>query len=162
MIRIFALLFASALILTACYSGPVGTPVNQGGPATAQPGVGRYVYPQYQRPEPTLFVPQRDNCNAVLYQGLTGQHIGGVQIATIPGDKRIIQPADEGLDRDNFLADMEAEPPLLRVTEMLAGQPLYAASVRTGLYAGQLGPDRQNRLTIELDQDGYVQNLACR
>ena len=161
MIRIvtYSLALLTALSLSACYSGPVGS---QRAPGPVPAGTGQYQYPQYLRPEPRLYTPQRDLCNATLYQGLEGQHIGGVQVGVIAGNKRIIQPAELELDEDDFLADMRPEPPLLRVTELLAGQPLYAASVRTGVYRGQLGPDQPDRLTLELDAQGYILDVMCR
>lgn len=152
-----SLITGCAVILSACYTGTSSAP-----PVGRQPGQGVYVYPQYQRPLPTQYVPATDICRAQLYQGLRGQHFGGIHIASIYGDKRIIKPAELETDEDEFLADMNAQPPLVEVTEMIAGQPLYAASVRTGVYRGQLGPDRDDRLTIELDNEGYVADIACR
>lgn len=155
MIRMLTI--ASALLMTACYTSG-GNAVPQG----PQPGQGQYIYPQYQRPIPTQYTPQADLCRSQLYLGLRGQHIGGISVGLIPGDKRIIKPAELETDQDDFLADMNPRPPFLEVTELLAGQPLYAASVRTGVYRGQLGPDRENRLTMELDEYGYVQTVECR
>lgn len=155
----YSLALITALSLSACYSGPVGS---QRAPTPVPAGTGQYQYPQRLRPEPRLYTPQPDLCNAILYQGLRGQHIGGVQVGAIAGNKRIIKPAELELDEDDFLADMRPQPPYLTVTEILAGQPLYAASVRTGVYRGQLGPDRRDRLTLELDAQGYILEVICR
>lgn len=144
-------------ILGACYNSAGNVVVQQ-----RQPGQGIYQYPVYQQPEPTRYIPQPDLCGIRLYSGLVGQHIGGVHIAVIAGDKRIIQPAELEIDEVEFLQDMQELPPFVQVTDLLAGQPLYAASVRTGVYRGQLGPDRADRLTLELDRDGYVQTVECR
>lgn len=144
-----------ALGLSACVNATGG---NQQAP---RPGQGQYVYPEYRRPQPTPMIPPSDECGARLYQGLTGTHIGAVHIAAIGGDKRIISPATLEIEENDFLVDMQERPPFLEVREMLAGQPLYAASVRTGVYPGQIGPERMNRLTIELDNAGYILTAAC-
>lgn len=102
-----------------------------------------------------------DQCGARLYQGLVGQNIGGVHLPVIAGDKRIVKPAATELNEDDFLPDMRTQPPLLEVREMLAGQPLYTASIRTGLYPGQLGPEREDRLTFELDVAGFILTAVC-
>ena len=149
------LLLPAAIILSACVSG-AGQPQQ-----VRQPGQGQYVYPQRLRPQPMPSLTPADLCGARLYQGLVGQNIGGVHLPVIAGDKRIVRPAQEELNEDDFLPDMRAQPPLLEVIEMLAGQPLYTSSIRTGLYPGQLGPEREDRLTFELDQQGYILRAAC-
>jgi len=145
----------SAALLSACVTG-AGQPQQ-----VRQPGQGQYVYPQRLRPQPMPSLTPADLCGARLYQGLIGQNIGGVHLTVIAGDKRIIRPAEQELSEDDFLPDMRAEPPRLEVREMLAGQPLYTSSVRTGLYPGQLGPEREDRLTFELDAQGYILRAAC-
>ncbi len=142
--------------LAACASG--ASSAQQRAPF---PGQGQYVYPQYLRPEPTPYIPQSDDCRARLYTGLVGQHIGGVHITAIGGDKRIIKPAELEVDEDDFLMDLRPEPPFLEVTELLAGQPLYAASIRTVPDLNILGPERADRLTIELDAEGYIGAISC-
>lgn len=150
-------LLAAALITGAC-AGPGGAPRDY----QPQAGQGQYQYPAYLRPQPIAQVPRADACGARLYQSLKGQNIGGVQIALLPGDKRIIRPAETEDPVTDFIPDMQDQPPFVDVTELLAGQPLYVSTIRTGLYRGQLGPDRADRLTLELDADGYVQRVECR
>lgn len=159
MIRIWTIIVTGlfSLSLTACLSpGAAGQR-----PIPPQTRPGQYVYPRYQRPQPRAFTPQDDQCGARLYQGLVGQHIGGIHLAGIGGDKRIVKPAELETTQDDFLPDMNAQPPRVEVREMLAGQPLYAASVRTGLYRNQLGLERADRLTIELDRAGYITRASC-
>ncbi len=166
-------LLLSALSLGACAGSP-GAQINQR-QAQAQARAiqaarqtqrlndrrGQYTYPENQRPAPRAYGPAADQCGARLYQGLRGGHIGGIHLAVIGGDKRIIKPATMETSANDFLRDMEAGSPRLEVKEMLAGQPLYAASVRTALYLNELGPQRPDRLTLELDGEGYVINVAC-
>lgn len=144
-----------AAVLPACMAGP-GQPGQ-----VRQPDQGRYIYPQAQRPQPMPSLNRADTCGARLYQRLVGQNIGGVHLPVIAGDKRIVKPASPELNQDDFLPDMQTQPPLLEVREMLAGQPLYTASIRTGLYPGQLGPEREDRLTFELDAAGYITSATC-
>ena len=145
------------LALSACISSPAGSePI-----ARNRPEQGRYQYPENQRPIPTRAIPAVDDCNARLYQGLVRSHIGAVHIAAIASDKRIISPGVSEIDQDDFFQDMRAAPPLLEVREMLVGQPLYLATVRTGVYPGQLGPTRPDRLTLELDAEGFIDVVEC-
>jgi len=123
MIR-YALIF-SGLILTACGTTPGG--VYPGYQPTA--GQGVYVVPAYLRPEPTRSLTPVDECNALLYQGLRGQHEGSIFLQGLPGRQRILKPA--------FSEDFEVEmfngaapsPPLYEVTEYLAGQRIYNPSI---------------------------------
>ena len=144
-----------ATVLTACAGAP-GQPQQ-----VRMPGQGQYIYPQRLRPQPMPSLQPADICGARLYQGLVGQNIGSVHLPVIAGDKRIIRPAEVELSEADFLPDLNPQPPLLEVREMLAGQPLYAASIRTGLYPGQIGPEREDRLTFELDSAGYILTAAC-
>jgi len=48
------------------------------------------------------------------------------------------------------------------VRDYLPNQVLYAPSIRTVEDLVQLGPIDESRLTIELDQEGYVQEVVCR
>jgi len=57
---------------------------------------------------------------------------------------------------------IDPQPPYLEVRDYLPSQVLYAPSIRTVSDRIQLGPDDQNRLTIELDREGYVQEVICR
>lgn len=153
-------LISAALTLTllsAC--------AGQGGsvqPYQPRPGQGRYVYPENQRPQPMVATPREDRCGARLYKTLRGQNIGGVHIAVIAGDKRIIRPAQTEEPLNDFIPDLQERPPLVDVTDLMAGQPLYTSQIRTGLYRGQLGPDRPDRLTLELDEEGYIEIVECR
>ena len=126
------------------------------------PGQGRYIYPENQRPQPMEVTPLEDMCGARLYQNLRGQNIGGVHVAVIAGDKRIIKPAEVEIDPDDFIPEYQPTPPLVDVTDLLAGQPLYTSQIRTGVYRGQLGPERPDRLTLELDSEGYIEIVECR
>ncbi|WP_017930353.1 hypothetical protein [Robiginitomaculum antarcticum] len=156
-IFIRASLLAAVVICSAC-AGPGTAPRDY----QPQAGQGQYQYPDSLRPEPLTVTPRTDTCGARLYQSLVGQNIGGVHIAVIAGDKRIIQPADTGDAVSDFIPDMQEGAPFVDVTDLLAGQPLYAPTIRTGVYRGQLGPERADRLTLELDEDGYIQRVECR
>jgi len=48
------------------------------------------------------------------------------------------------------------------VREYLAGQSLYAPAISNLQDGLNLGPVIEDRLTIELDAEGYVQALDCR
>lgn len=143
----------------------LGACAGQGGtvqPYRPFPGQGRYVYPENQRPQPMEVTPLEDRCGARLYQTLRGQNIGGVHVAVIAGDKRIIKPAQTEEPENEFIPDLQERPPLVDVTDLMAGQPLYTSQIRTGVYRGQLGPDRPDRLTLELDAEGYIEIVECR
>ena len=154
--RLFAF-FTTAFLLTACY-GP-------GGGVQAQrprPNMGRYQQPAYQRPEPTRRMPDEDLCRARLYLGLVGQHEGSISFASLPGRTRVVKPATIEIERDEFLQDMNPEPPFLEVREYLSGQALYAPSIRPVRRVDNLGPIEPGRLTVELDREGYVRQMSCR
>ena len=164
MIR-YAVIF-SAAVLSACGTTPGGVyPGYQPAPGQGvyPAGVprGQYVVPQYLRPEPTRSLTPVDQCNSLLYQGLRGQHEGSIYLQGLPGRQRILKPA--------FSEDFEVEmfngaapsPPLYEVSEYLAGQRIYTPSINTLTDGLRLGPVIQDRLTIELDQDGYVQDVRC-
>lgn len=156
--RISIFVLASlALGLSACAGGT-------GGPAASPPTPerGGYVYPEYLRPQPPPYQPLADACGYRLYRGLVGTHIGAVHVATIQGRKRIIQPGVFETVENEFLPQMQEQPPYMTVTDILPGQPLYAATVRTGLPPGEMGPDDPNRLTISLDEEGYITDIGCR
>ena len=144
------------LMASACTGAYPGTAQQQ----RAQ--LGQYQRPAYLRPEPTAFIPASDLCRSRLYAGLVGQHEGGIVFATLPGRTRVIKPARRELDQDDFLADMNPTPPLVEVREYLAGQPLYVPSIQAISSSDGLGPNIEERLTIELDTDGYVRGLSCR
>ena len=125
------------------------------------PGQGQYVRPFYQNPAPTPRIPPTDTCRSQLYLNLVGRHEGSIYVAGLPSPKRIIKPAfTEGFDyeQDDFFY---SQPPLLQVTDYLADQTLYAPSIRTVSDLLQLGPAQDDRLTIELDNQNYVQAVRC-
>ena len=129
---------------------------------TPTPGQGQYVRPEYLNPTPTPMIPAVDACRSQLYRGLVGRHEGAIYIAGLPGRKRILKPAFlEDFD-DGFIEGIDPQPPFLEVRDYLPDQVLYAPSIRTVTDRIQLGPDDEGRLTIELDQEGYIQEVVCR
>jgi len=157
MIRNLAIL--SLLALTACtYGAPVSTyPEYQ-----PRPGQGQYVRPAYLAPQPTPIIQPVDACQSQLYQGLLGQHEGAIFIAGLPGRKRVLKPAQLegfGYTPDDTFYD---RPPFVEVREFLAGQSLYAPAISNLQDRLNLGPAIADRLTIELDAEGYVQTIDCR
>lgn len=155
MIRLISII--AVLALGACGTTPGGVyPGYQ--PA---PGQGVYVVPQYLRPQPTPSLTPVDMCNALLYQGLRGQHEGSIYLQGLPGRQRILKPAfSEDFDVEMFNG-VSPSPPLYEVTEYLAGQRIYNPSINTITDGLRLGPVMQDRLTLELDGDGYVQDVRC-
>ena len=126
------------------------------------PGQGQYVRPEYLNPTPTPMIQGVDACQSHLYRGLVGRHEGAIYIAGLPGTKRILKPAFlEDFDRER-IDGIDPEPPFLEVRDYLPSQVLYAPSIRTVTDRIQLGPVDENRLTIELDREGYVQEIVCR
>ncbi len=126
------------------------------------PGQGQYVRPEYLNPTPTPMIQAVDACQSHLYRGLVGRHEGAIYIAVLPGTKRILKPAFlEDFDRE-LIDGIDPEPPFLEVRDYLPSQVLYAPSIRTVTDRIQLGPVDENRLTIELDREGYVQEVLCR
>ena len=157
MIRL-SLILTAGLALTACAAGPAPGGFNQFQP---RPGQGQYIRPAYLNPQPTPRVPPTDACRSQLYQGLLNQHEGSIVIPHLPGRTRVIKPASLegfGYGPEDFFFDA---PPLVEVTEYLPGQSLYAPSISNLLDRFNLGPDNENRLTIELDDAGYIQEVAC-
>ncbi len=82
--------------------------------------------------------------------------------AALPGRTRLVKPAEQELDHDDFLRDMRPSPPLLEVREYLSGQVLYAPAIRAVSRIDELGPIIRDRLTVELNAQGYVERLTCR
>jgi hypothetical protein len=153
--RIFAVL-CTAILITACV-GPRG-----GAPDRGPDLRGQYQRPVYLQPEPTQRFPGDDICRSRLYLGLIGQHEGGILFASLPGRTRVVKPAETEVDQDDFLQDMQPQPPFVEIREYLAGQILYSPAIRAVRLGDELGPVEQDRLTIELDQYGYVNQLSCR
>lgn len=155
MIRLVSLL--GLMALTAC-AAPLGGGNGQPG---AQPQ-GRYVRPVWLNPVPTPRIPEVDACRSQLYQGLIGRHEGSIYIPGLPGRKRILKPAfDEGFGYSPD-DDFGQRSPLLEVKDYIPEQSLYAPSISTVSDLLQLGPAQDDRLTIELDQDGVVQRIRCQ
>jgi len=126
------------------------------------PGQGQYVRPEYLNPTPTPMIPAVDACRSQLYRGLVGRHEGAIYIAGLPGRKRILKPAFlEDFD-GGYIEGIDPEPPFLEVRDYLPDQVLYAPSIQTVTDRIQLGPVDESRLTIELDREGYVQEVVCR
>lgn len=158
MIRFTGLFSVSllAVLLPACASQ--GGTYRQAAPFD---GRGQYVRPEYLAAAPTLRLPPVDACRSQLYQGLVGRHEGAIYIAGLPGRKRILKPAtDEGF---NYQSDDSffRPPDLIEVREYIPDQSLYAPSITTVTNRLQLGPEQGDRLTLELDARGYVQEIRC-
>jgi len=144
-------------LLAGCYTPGAGVPQSQ-----PRPNLGQYQVPINQRPTPTRRIPDEDLCRSRLYIGLVGQHEGGIVFATLPGRTRVMKPAELEINQDDFLADMNPDPPLVEVREYLSGQTLYTPAIRAVARVDELGPVIRDRLTIELDGQGYVRELSCR
>jgi hypothetical protein len=143
--------------LSACAMSTVGLD------ATFQPrpGQGQYVRPDWMSPAPTPRIPAADPCRARMYQALLGVNEGAIYIPGLPGLKRIIRPAQfEGPDNDFLNGDMMNET-YVQVETYQAGQQLYAPTIGNIMDRITIGPENENRLTIELDADGYVQEIVC-
>jgi hypothetical protein len=156
-----AALMFSALGLSACMGAPLGQPVGPYPDYQPRPGQGQYVRPAYLNAVPPPRIPVTDPCRSRLYAGLVGQHEGSIYLAGLPGDKRIVKPAVlEGFGY-NPTEDFYDEPPFVEVREYIAGQVVYAPSVRATADRLSLQDDNPQRLTIELDADGYVREIDC-
>jgi hypothetical protein len=114
------------------------------------------------QPEPTQRMPADDLCRSRLYLGLVGQHEGGVVFSSLPGRTRVVKPAELEYDQGDFLPDMNDQPPHVEIREYLAGQILYAPAIRAVRLGDELGPIERDRLTVELNQYGYITQLSCR
>lgn len=143
--------------LSACAMGPVG-------PNTAfqpQPGQGQYVRPEWMAPAPTPRLPALDPCRAQMYQALLGVNEGAIYIPGLPGAKRIIRPAVfEGPDNDFLNGEMMGDT-YVEVETYQAGQQLYAPTIGNITDRITIGPENENRLTISIDREGYVQEITC-
>jgi len=153
----FMLYIVAGSMLAGCFTPGVGGPQSR-----PRPNLGQYQIPLNQRPEPTRRIPDDDLCRSKLFLGLLGQHEGGVVFATLPGRTRVVKPAEQELNEDDFLQDMRPDPPLVEVREYLSGQTLYTPAIRTVSRIDNLGPILRDRLTVELDAEGYVRELSCR
>ena len=155
MIRFVAIIGLCGLI-SACAGSPRSTQQPY-----YPPDQGRYVYPDYLRPADLPLIPPTDACQSQLYQGLIGQSEGSIFIPGLPGSKRVLKPAfDEGFE---YAAD---EPlgqgyTMVEVRDYLPDQTLYVPSIRTPAELLALNDYRTDRLTIELDEDGVIQEIRC-
>jgi len=152
-------LLAALPVLAACSTGP-----NQRQAPyvfTPQPGQGRYVQPEYLRPIPNPTIQPIDLCRAQFYQTLLGQHEGGIYFTGLPGHIRVIKPAETGLLENEFLPDTLPDPPFIEVRDYIPGQVLYTPSIRTVASLVEAGPIIEERITIELDDEGYVEEVRC-
>ena len=148
---------ALAGTLAACVSAPPRQPYT----FVPQPGQGQYVRPAYLNPAPTPRIPAVDPCRSQLYASLLGVNEGAIHIPGLPGRVRVIRPAfDEGYPSD-FLGGELQEDTFVGVQTYLPGQQLYAPAVTDVTERITLGPEDVNRLTIELDREGYVQEIRC-
>jgi len=126
-----------------------------------QPGQGQYVRPAYLDPAPTPRLPAIDPCQSQMYLPLVGVNEGAIYIPGLPGQKRIIRPAVfEGADNDFLNGEMMTET-YVQVQNYLPGQQLYAPSISDVSERITIGVEDTSRLTIELDRDGYVQEIRC-
>lgn len=145
----------SPLLLTACVDA---APYPQQ-PFQPRQGQGQYIRPAWLAPQPTVRIPD-DQCNALTYQTLLGAHEGSIYMAGLPGLKRVVKPAElEDFDYD--VQGTVPAPPLVEVRDYLPGQSLYQPSIRNLDDGRLLGEDRPDRLTLQLDSEGYVQQVVC-
>lgn len=156
-IRHIGILSISAFLLGACSGGPAqNNRVFQ-----PQPGQGQYVRPAFLEPELTQRLPLDDLCQARIYQSLIGQFEGSLYFQAIPGRQRILKEAFTEDFEDDFLPEFEEQPPFVEVREFIAGQPLFAGSIRTTPSLLAIEQPVDDRLTIEIDIDGIVQDVRC-
>ena len=146
-----------AALLMGCYTPGAGVARPR-----PRPNLGQYQVPLNQRPTPTRRIPDEDLCRSRLFLGLIGQHEGGIVFATLPVRTRVLKPAQQELDQDEFLQDLRPDPPFLQIREYLSGQVLYTPAIRAVTSVDELGPIIRDRLTIELDAEGYVNRMTCR
>lgn len=125
------------------------------------PGTGQYQYPAYLRPVPAPRRPDIDECRSRLYYALRGQHEGGIVFSSLPGRVRVIKSASTETPRNEFLPDTLPQPPFREVREFLAGQVIYAPSIEHTPQFDELANQVPDRLTIEIDQYGYVAEVRC-
>lgn len=160
-VALFSVLIVSAVMLTACGTTPGGVYQQTNPQYQPRPGQGQYIRPVWQNPEPTPVIPPVDICRSRLYAGLLGQHEGAIFIAGLPGLKRILKPAfieDSDIEQ---IPGIDPDPFLVEVLDYIPDQSLYAPAIRTISDRLSLGPENLSRLTLELDVDGYVQEIRC-
>ncbi len=150
-------LIAAAIVFLPACIGPRGP-----APTQARQPQAIYRQPAFMQPELTQRMPPDDLCRSRLFLGLVGQHEGGVVFSSLPGRTRVVKPAELEMEQDEFLQDMNPDPPYVEIREYLAGQILYSPAISAVRVGDNLGPIEQDRLTIELDQYGYIRELSCR
>ncbi len=124
-------------------------------------GQGQYIRPEFLEPIPIQTLPPEDLCRSRLYLTLVGQHEGAIFIAGLPGRKRIVKPATlEGFQSDEP-NDFTPPPPLVEIIDFLPQQPIYLSSIRTIMDRFLLTNEDETRLTLELDDEGYVADVRC-
>ena len=113
----------------------------------------------HQIPQLTLRLPPVDECRSQLYQSLLGQHEGSIHFAGLPGRKRVLKPAfDERAE--TFFTEGNGEVRYIEVRDYLPGQRLYTPNVVTQSLV-ELEAEIRNRLTIRLDNGGFVSEVEC-
>ena len=169
--RLFVI-FGLLLLVSAC-AGPRGNAQQQTrGAQQNQTGqriqpvsrtqFGQYQRPGFSQPQLTQRTPTDDVCRSRLFLGLIGQHEGSIVFSSLPGRTRVVKPAETEETDSDFLSDMQPDSPFVEIREYLAGQILYAPAIRAVRLGDTLGPIEQDRLTVELNQYGYVSGLSCR
>lgn len=161
MIRLATISIAAAALLAACAARPGGVYPQTNPQFQPRPQQGQYIRPDWQQAQPTPVIPPVDACRSRLYAGLLGQHEGAIYIAGLPGRKRIIKPATIYDSELELVPGIDPDPFLVEVRDFIPDQSLYAPAIRTVSDRLSLGPDLADRLTIELDEDGYVQQIRC-
>lgn len=159
MYRIIVLFLTMSILASCARSQGVGYP---NFPAFRPlPGQGQYIRPEYLNPLPTPSIPPEDACRSRLYLSLVGRHEGSIFIPGLPGRKRVLKPAF--LENFDYQPDdtLYIDPPLIEVREFLPDQILYAPSISTVTDRFALGPIQEDRLTIELNLEGYVEEVRC-
>lgn len=152
------------MILCATISACAGVPhgVSVGDPNfQPRPGQGQYVRPEWMNPAATPRIPAADPCSARLYQTLVGVPEGAIYLPGLPGEKRIVRPAVfEGPENDFLNGEMMGQT-YVQVQTYLAGQQIYAPSLGSVTDRITIRPEIDTRLTITLDREGVVQEIAC-
>lgn len=156
---LLALTVLPGVVLSACALGaPAGPSAISYQPVAGQ---GQYVRPEWLNPAPTPILPALDPCQSQTFAPLIGVNEGGIYIPGLPGDKRIIRPVHPEYFRNDFLNGELDVSPRVEVETYLSGQQLYAPTINTVEDRISIVAEDPNRLTIELDQDGYVQEVRC-
>lgn len=90
-----------------------------------------------------------------------GRHEGSIYFSALPGRKRVVKPAETETMETTFLPDMNILPPTVEIRDYLPNQTIYASSIQTVYGDALSGPEIRERLTIELDDEGYVMRVVC-